>query len=127
MATTMTTLARYEGRDIPTWVQRLLIDEMERAVRRAEDADRTVNRIAAELGYQRVRVNDVEPGDRLVFWQHHVQGDRVVTDVEQVVYDPPGEARFRVSLSSASHGNVVEWFDDGEFVSRLIPDTQEAF
>lgn len=126
MATTMTTLARYEG-DIPTWVQRLLIDEMERAVRRAEDADRTVTRIAAELGYERVRVNDVELGDRLVFWQRHVRGDRVVTGIDQVVYDPPGEARFRVSLASASHGNVVEWFDDGEFVSRLIPDTQEAF
>jgi len=121
VATTMT------NRRYSPFAERVRIEELDRLARIAEDTQRVAALIAEDLGYERVRINQVAPGDRLVFWERDVRGDRVVSKLDQRIEDPPGEAHFVVDLADAIHGNVRLTFEDGEFVSRLLFPTDEAF
>ena len=59
-----------------TLPQRVLIDLMDTARRAEENARRQHDLIAEELGIERVRVNDVEKGDLVLFADERRQGLR---------------------------------------------------
>jgi hypothetical protein len=97
------------------------VREMDEAVRLVESAQRLADLMAAEAGYERVRIENVREGDVLV------DDGRDWTVVGKQVYvDPPAEW-FRVTVHDLSVGQHTLTFDAGEFVSRRLPETNEAF
>jgi len=117
VTTTMTgRLAR-----IPEYV---LVDEMDQARRMAEASDRIHDRIAYELGFERVRVNHVASGDRLVYTERGLRSTRLVNKVEH--RHDEVSSWFVVSVSDDENGNYDITCEDGEFVSRRLENT-DAF
>jgi len=101
--------------------ERVLVEEMDRARRTAEQCTLTHDRIAYELGYERVRVNHIVSGDRLVYVERGQRQDRTVARVDHRVDDV--SSVFYVTFD----GSAVRSFEDGDFVSRVLPPINEAF
>lgn len=122
---TVTDLSRYRRPDvsrlatIPEWV---LVQEMDRARRVADDATRLHDTLAAELGFDRVRISDVKPGD--VIASTSTGSWYPVESIDQKV-DRSGIASWFV-VTFADQCGTCE-YDDGQLVSRQRPDNGEPF
>lgn len=109
---------------IPT---RVLIDEMDRAVRLREQAERTARRIAAHLGFERVRPDEVDVGDVV-----HVEDGKWGTVTQTcITYLGDDNDPFPLWTFHTDNGEVTvsaawEATDEG-FVSRRLPDPGEPF
>jgi len=101
--------------------ERVRIEEMDRAQIRAEQAKIDHDRIAFELGYERVRVNHIVSGDRLVYVERGQRADRTVAKIDHRVDDV--SSVFYVTMDDSA----VRSYEDGDFVSRVLPDTPEPF
>jgi hypothetical protein len=113
MTATISSVRDLNGRrraDIPEW---LVVEEMDRAKKLAEDATRVHDVLAAEMGYERVRIEAVQPGDVLVR-----QSLREVTERHTEVEDG-GYDHWVVSFTD---GGSLTFFPL-EFVSRQLPVT----
>lgn len=101
--------------------ERVLVEEMDRARRTAEQCTLTHDRIAFELGYERVRVNHIVSGDRLVYVERGQRQDRTVAKVDHRVDDV--SSVFYVTFDDET------WlsFHDDNFVSRVLPTNPEPF
>ena len=119
MATTMT------RRRLTPSQERIWVEEMDSARIMAEQADRMHDRMAYELGYERVRINHVEMGDAL---RHYERGQAAYRTVEKIEHrHDEVSSWFAVLYQCEEHGSVVMTYDDGEFVSRRLPETDEPF
>lgn len=86
----------------------------------AEKATRVHDEIAYEVGYERVRIEQVRAGDVIA---SAVTGRFYEVDQVHQRVDPPGEW-FDVIFTDAN-GQCP--YDAGQFVSRRLPETDEAF
>jgi hypothetical protein len=93
---------------------------MDEAVSLVESAQRLVDLMAAEAGFKRVRIENIREGDVIVDDGH----DWTVVG-KQLYVDPPAEW-FRVTVHDLDSQHTAT-FDAGEFVSRRLPETSEAF
>ena len=110
--------------DIPEYV---IVREMDRAVQLAEDAKRLHDELAAELGFERVRINNVDVLDKLKVID--AQDRPVVVEVvnKYRTVDPSGVELWHVDLFDPDVGPWGELYDDGELVSRLLPPENDVF
>ena len=106
--------------------ERVLIEEMDRARRMAEDANRVHDTIAQELGFERVRICDVTAGDELAYVERGVRKWRTVEKIEERV-DEIGTNWFAVGFRTDDHGAFVRNFEPHDFVSRRLPEFEEPF
>lgn len=107
--------------------ERVLIDEMDRARRREEDARRDHDRMARELGFERVRVRDLAAGDIV---RQVERGTAKELLVEATEYRTDAVCSWwNVTLKDEDHGSHVRTFDeqDDPFVSRIVDYSTEAF
>ena len=111
-------MTTHTAANIPEYV---IVREMDRAIQMAEDAKRLHDQLAAEIGYERVRVNHVVAGDKL----RNVTTWATVAGIRRHV-DASGVEMWYVDLLGDGDG-WAELFDDGELVSRLLPDTADVF
>ena len=98
--------------------RRVLIDLMDHARRAEENARRQHDRIAYELGIERVRVDDLAEGDTVEFagLTYQVAGVQLYTDEIASWY--------RVTFGS-DQSQFSESYDEGQFVTRVLPKIEE--
>lgn len=93
---------------------------MDRAKQLAEDAQRLHDEMAYEAGFERVRINQVTKGDRLLYGDTPLE----VVAIQPWVYEQ--EQTFRVTLAD-DVTQVTDTYDDFQFVSRVLPTIDEPF
>jgi len=102
-------------RTLPEYV---IIEEMDGALRRSEDAMRTHDRWAFELGFERVRINKIRVGDDIRHngdWYEIASVDHKTDDVSSL---------YHVQFTAGPPDAIYE---DGDIVSRYLPTTDDAF
>lgn len=105
-----------------TIAHHVLTQQMDRARRMEEDARRLHDQLAHEVGYERVRVDQVKPGDVI---ESNMTG--VAYEVRSIGrrVDSSGIGEtWEVAFADA--GGVVA-YDEGQFVTRYLPQDLEAF
>jgi hypothetical protein len=96
------------------------VREMDEAVRVVESAQRLADLLAAEVGFERVRIENVNDGDTIILDGR----DWTVVGKQQWV-DPPAEW-WRVTVHDLDSQQTLS-FDAGSFVSRRLPPEDGAF
>lgn len=112
------TTTTHMGMDFAHTPHRVMVDLMDRAVRMAEDAKRMHDLLAFEVGFDRVRISGIEPGDEIPT----TGGDFAEVEKIRLVVDEIA-SWFEVTYTSG----VVETFDDGQLVSRRRAEIAEPF
>ena len=97
-----------ERMELRKWVA---IQEMDRAKTVAEDVVRIHDDLAQELGFERVRIHHIQPGDVLVGYS--------LNEVDEIAVcvDPAGFEHYEATYTDGGY----EHFDAGQFVSRQLP------
>lgn len=105
--------------ELPEW---LVVQEMDRQHRIIDAARMTHDQLAREVGFERVRIEDVIDGGEDTI---RVDGEWMTVLCRQRYVDPPG-SWWRVTVCSDTDQRTIS-VDEGEFVSRQLPNIDEAF